>query len=258
MNTKQELEELKYLRQKVEEQDSIIKNHELIWKSSPKIVRKTFTPTQINEIFAIVENDSTLYLKNQWGDFIKKRDKCLLALSYLLSLRPREACSLRFTDIDHQNLIVHIQPNTNKTRKGGTVPLPPSAKHFIDEYLNQPAFFWQNSQYLFPSFADRSRPLSSERWKARFRNILKSAGIWQPCSVSKTHPPYSAYSLRHTKLSEVLAETKNLQLTSNIARHADIRSTKTYLSNYTVSKSYFELMRDALSKTGGLKENFKE
>jgi len=183
-------------------------------------------------------------MKNGYGEWLRKRDLTIVILMFELALRPKECLALRFDDFEPQNMFFRIRAENNKERQAGTIPLTEKVIPYLEKYLSLPrARFWRNSPYLFPSFSNRHSHVSSERWKHKFREILKEAGIWE-APVNSTRPPYSSYTLRHTKATMVLEKTKDIRLVQLMLRHKDPRSTQVY---HHITKSYVDYLRKAMN-----------
>lgn len=213
---------------------------QLLYEETQKLP-EIFGQREIQKIVNTIET-SPNYLKNDWGAWMRARDKAIFMTLYLLALRPREACALRFDDFNISNLTVKIRGENNKQRKDRILPIPQQLLNCYKEFFSFPRDrFWKESKYLFPSY--QNPYVSSERWKFRFRNILKEAGLWK-APVNSTVPPYRSYTLRHTRATEVLEKTKDIFLVANILGHTRLSSTNIYLHK---SKEYIEYMRKQLS-----------
>lgn len=184
-----------------------------------------------------------------WGKFFRVRDVTLIATIYLLGLRPKEACSLRFDDFDFRYSKVKIRASSNKCRKERVLPLPASLMQFYRYYLSFPrARFWKGSPYLFPSFSGSH--VSSSRFKYIFREkILKPLNLWKPPIESKK-PAFSLYTLRHSRASHILKKQiqengyPDIFAIANILGHSDIRSTRIYLHTDEQYNVYLKSLMD--------------
>lgn len=235
-------EEYTKLREELDRAREINKNV-LIWQNAPKRIRKTFSQKQIQRILDVIENSAKLYMKNGWGKFMRVRDKTIVMTIYFCALRPNECLSLTFNDVDFERALIMIRPETNKTKNGRIVPIPKTLMLYFKEYLSQSPYFWKNSEYIFINYGS-SNHLSAERWKARFREILKEAGIY--LSTNSTIPPYSSYSLRHTRATELLEKSgMDIFAVGNLLGHKSLESTKQYI--HTNSK-YMEYLKELMDK----------
>lgn len=202
----------------------------------------TFSQADIEMMFQQIDV-SPDYLKTVWGEWMKARDKAILATIYILALRPGEACGLRFDDFNFKDGTVLIRGENNKVKKDRVIPLPPDLIPFYQNYLKfSRARFWKGSPYLFPS-AERQH-IAAGHWKFIMREkILKPLGLWE-APVNSTVPKFRSYTLRHTRASELLNKYKDIFLVANVLGHAKLNSTKIYVHT---SENYQEYMRNALT-----------
>jgi len=184
-----------------------------------------------------------------WGEFFRMRDVCLLATIYLLGLRPKEACCLRFDDFDFRSGNVKIRASSNKVRKERVLPIPATLMKFYRKYLTFPkARFWKGSKFLFPSFG--SEHLSASALKTIMREkILKPLNLWE-MPVNSKKSKFSTYTLRHSRASHLLNKQiqesgqPDIYAIANILGHSDIRSTTVYLHT---DKKYQDYLRELMS-----------
>lgn len=185
--------------------------------------------------------------QKEWGRFFRLRDMCLLATTYILGLRPKCACCLRFDDFDFKRATVKIRGENNKVRKDRLLPLPSNLLKFYRSYLQYPrARFWKGSKYLFPSFShEHIGPHHFER--VLREKILKPLGIWE-APIDSKKSKYCAYTLRHSRASHLWnrRKEKNIELLdiSNFLGHSDLRSTQIYVHT---DNEYREFIRDMIS-----------
>lgn len=215
----------------------------LLWDHDYKKLPQVFKKDHIELMLKAI--DRSPKWNNSYGHFLRLRNKAILMLLYHSAARPREICKLKQEDLDKENGVIRISGANNKTKRDRVIPLPPKAVPYIREYFSQPTHYWRGSQYIFPS--SENDFLSPERWKHIFREeILKPAGLWLPPEHPETGnktPPRRSYTLRHTKLSEVMEKSKDLFLVANLAGHRKLESSKVYLH---CSETYMDYMRAAL------------
>jgi len=186
--------------------------------------------------------NSNKYQKNIWGEWMKARDKLILIIQYEHALRPREVCQLRFDDFNLMEKTIKIQAKNNKQKKERVIPICKRIKPYVEEYFKFPSWMWKGSPYIFPSF--QNQYLSPERWKYIFREkILKPSGLW----IKPIAPQFSktrSYTLRHSRATELINNTKDIYLVANVLGHADISSTTCYLHK---TKEYMDYIRICLN-----------
>jgi integrase len=208
-------------------------------------MRKLFEVFSKDDILRMLDAiDKKQMWGNTYGEWMRSRNKCILMMMYHLAARPKEICSIRVSDFDIEHSMLKIRAENNKVKRDRVLPIPSQVIPYLQSYLSYPRHLWKGSNYLFPSM-ERSH-ISSERWKHIMReDILKPAGLWlPPQGKSMRSVPRSSYTLRHTKLSEIMNKTGDIYLVANIAGNTKLDSSKPYLHK---SKKYMDKMREALS-----------
>lgn len=192
-----------------------------------KFSTKVFSKKEIELIFTTLRSSKD-YPKNDFGEFQKLRDYCCLQFIYWCALRPNEGCKIRFKDIDKENEMLFVSGTSNKVHKDRIIPLPRQLLPVLKEYLSKPERFWKGSEYLFPSASNEA--LSASTLKAVFREkCLKPAGLYEPARANCPKDCRTRlYSLRKTRATQLLQETKDLYLVMNYLGHSDIRVTASY------------------------------
>lgn len=215
----------------------------LLYNGTKKLP-EIFDQEDIKKIFNQIINSSD-YLKNDWGNFMKIRDLCIVATIYYLSLRPKEACYLKFSDFNLRSMTVKIRGENNKVHKDRLIPVPADLFKFYKEYFKFPRTrFWKGSRFLFPSFENNC--ISPQRMKHIFREkVLKPLQLWKAPENSKI-PPFRLYTLRHSRASHILRKQikdhgkPDLFAIANFLGHSDLRSTTVYLHT---DQDYMEYLR---------------
>lgn len=215
---------------------------QLLYEETGKLP-EVFSNEDIERIKETIEKMP--YPKNMYGKFLKERNKAIFLTLFILALRPKEACCLKFNDFDMERKVIKIRAENNKQGKSREIPCPNLLIEAYKSYLkfNRP-IFWKGSDYLFPSMENDH--ISAGRWKHIFRNVLKNCGLWLPPEHPETGnktPPLRSYTLRHTKATQLLNKSKDIFLVSNILGHSKLNSTKVYLHK---SEEYMNYMRDFL------------
>jgi len=212
--------------------------NELCLHKDFKDLPKIFSKDDLELMLCTLKNSDD-YLKNVWGDFLKARDKCIVLLLYALGLRPKECLYLKFNDFDFEGWTIYINGENNKEKKSREVPITKDVATALKEYLAYPKSLWNGSDYIFPSFEDRTRPLSPGRWKGILREkILKPAGLYVK---GKT----KSYTFRSTKATELLDSSRDPYLVASFLGHADLRNLNRYILK---TKFYRERIRKELNK----------
>jgi len=210
-------------------------NQTLLYETTMKIP-EIFSEEHIELMLSTITH-SKLYSKSGWGEWEKCRDKAILMTMYLLALRPKEACSLRFKDFNIERGEIRINGENNKQKKDRILPIPVKLLEYLKDYfVYDRTYFWRGSKYLFPSLQNDF--ISPGRWKYIMREkILKPCGLYE---VNRTR----SYTLRHSRATQLLNKTKDIFLVANILGHAKLDSTKVYLHS---NPTYFNYMRESIN-----------
>lgn len=224
----------------------------LMWTGAKNIKHSTkvFSEEEIKIIFDTIRGSKNYWNKKgykDWGEFNKVRDICLLNFIYYGALRPKEACYLKFVDVDFQDKTIFISGKNNKTRKDRIIHLSKQLMPILQEYLSFPKRFWKNTDYLFPSY--QGNPISPQTLKYIIREkALKPAKLYEKNetgTVSRTR----LYSLRKSRASHLLNQSKDIFLCANILGHSDIRTTASfYLHKDKEYNNYLNKMMDGESE----------
>jgi len=212
----------------------------LLYDTKLKLPEEIWNSNDVDKMIQVISNSND-YLKNNWGEWMKARDKLIIKLIFEQALRPKEALRLKFEDFDLKRKTIRIRKENNKIRKERLLPINEKIIPLLVSYVNFPRYLWKGSKYLFPSFQNKF--LSSERFKHIFREkVIKPLGLWKkPTTPSKSQT--RAYTLRHSKATELINKT-GIYTVANILGHSDIRSTKVYLH---LNKAQFEHMRNVMN-----------
>ncbi|MFA5723649.1 MAG: site-specific integrase [Candidatus Pacearchaeota archaeon] len=211
--------------------DELPKENVLLW-SAPKNVKhttKVFTRKEITLMFKTLRNCKD-YFKNPLGEFQRMRDYTCLQFLYWCALRPAEACRLRFKDVDLKKNLLFVSGTSNKTHKDRIIPLPQQVIPHFKNYLKMPDKYWRDSDYLFPSLSNNF--MATKTLEVTFREkVLKVCGLYEPANLKHKCPKdcrTRLYSLRKSRASQLLEQSKDLYLVANFLGHADIRVTASY------------------------------
>jgi site-specific recombinase XerD len=188
-------------------------------------IPEVWDQNQIQLMFQTIRN-SKLYLKTIWGDWMKARDSCILAVLRYMILRPGEACQLQFNDFNWQKKTVRIRAETNKEKKARIVSIPDKFLQYYKMYMSFPKWMWKNSVYLFPSAENKF--ISAQRWKMIFREkVLKPSGLYIP-PINTTIPATRSYLLRTSGATEMLDNGADPWTVAQTLGHGDLRTVQRY------------------------------
>lgn len=203
---------------------------------------ENWTEQEIKLMFAVLQ-DSKKYLKTIWGDWMKARDLCILAAIRYMLLRPKEACKIKFSDLNFETMQLHVRGKNNKTKKDRFISIPQKFLKFYKYYMSFPKWMWKGSEYLFPSAENKS--ISAGRWKHIFREkILKPSGLYEPPGKG-TMPRTRSYLLRKSGATEMLDKGADPWTVAQTLGHSDLRTIKHY---FFQTKKFRERQKFALEQ----------
>jgi integrase len=168
-----------------------------------------------------------------------------IILMLYFGLRPSEACRVMPCHFDLKKMKLRVQgtKSENATRD---VPIAQHLRPWIEKYAADPfAFIIKNRDGRAVDKSGRFRI-----WRAIRREVNISLG----CEVyrNEVRPPYglaedlTAYCLRHTYASDMIAKEVPKEIVSLIMGHADVDMTDTYIG---MTEEMFDV---ALARTNGV------
>ena len=143
------------------------------------------------------------------------RDKAILMLLVVCGLRLNEARELTLEDLDFDQGIIRVRPETSKFRKGRYVTLYPEAADALARYVYDHRD--GNREYLF--LTESGTPFTYYGFQRIFRSLKKRSGL----------PKFSAHILRHTASSSFMrAGTGNVLELQRQMGWSDVRMAMRY------------------------------
>ena len=192
----------------------------------PKIIRED----EIQKITDTIIN-STIYPNNKSGQFLRWRDVTCIHCLIRLGLRPLECINLKWKDIDYERRLVYIDPNNNKVRNNMPAILTKPAEDILRRYQRALTEMEIHSEYLFPSYWSW-KPITRSAFAARFRHVLREAGILKFDHYDAEGKPkynYNLYSGRHKFATDVYHSTEDTTAVKELCRHTQLLSAQFYI-----------------------------
>ena len=131
------------------------------------------------------------------------------------AMRLGEIINLRFKDINLHERILYI----SQTKTGTPREIPVSDK--LMDLLNK-YFYDEEGSLRFHNPEDRIYSISGSACSHRFKRIIRQL---------KLSESYKFHSLRHTAITNLLRNSKNVRIAQFIAGHSSIKTTQLYLHN---------------------------
>lgn len=145
-------------------------------------------------------------VNTEWG----LRDRAILELLYSSGLRATELCNLMTGDVTDKQVIVRCGKR-NKTR---TVPITPSAYHWIKQYLN--TYRSKDHAPLFLTKYDRK--MSRNLLRKTITTYVKRAGL----------EDITTHTFRHACATHLLDAGADLIMIQNVLGHSSVGTTQRY------------------------------
>lgn len=138
--------------------------------------------------------------------------RAIFAIGLYTGLRAAEITSLRVSDIDTEQMILHVRKG--KGGKAARVPLPPRLLPYIAPFLGR-----SPNLPLIPGQRE-DKPYCTRALRYAVRTAAARAGL--PGHVH-------VHTLRHTFGTEVQRRGRDLARTQRLMRHEDVQTTMIYV-----------------------------
>lgn len=165
------------------------------------------TRKEIADLFACFDNKNPLEM----------RDKCMFEMLYSSGLRISEACGLKVSDVDMENMIVTVKGKGDRER---LVPFGEVSKSLLVPYLGKARTLILKdyiSPYVFIS--KKGGAISRKSAWRLLKRYMKRAGI------AKNITPHT---LRHSFATHLLQNKADLRSVQELLGHMDISTTQIY------------------------------
>jgi site-specific recombinase XerD len=136
------------------------------------------------------------------------RDRALFETLYATGLRPKEAGTLRWEDVDLPRRMIHV--HSTKVARDRVVPLIACAAGFLAA--------WQMAQGLAEYVFEGAKPLSTDAIACRFA-LYATQACFESCAP---------YVLRHACASHLLAQGADLRYVQALLGHESLETTVLY------------------------------
>jgi len=192
------------------EDNNMIKANPMDKIESPKIERHLpdyLTQEEVQKLFMVFNRD----------DVLEFRDLTMFELMYSSGLRISEACQLKVTDIDLENMMITVRGKGGRER---LVPYGEIAHEFLAHYLSEVRGLIKKdkvSEFLFISKKGGALNRKSA-WRLLKRYIDRA-------NIRKNITPHT---LRHSFATHLLQNNADLRSVQELLGHIDISTTQIY------------------------------
>ncbi|TGL40924.1 site-specific tyrosine recombinase XerD [Leptospira perdikensis] len=187
---------------------------------TPEVARTIpdyLTQTEIDELFRNIKEDNLYEL----------RDKCIFELLYSSGLRISEACNLKMTDIDMENMTITVEG------KGGRQRLVPFGEKSL-EILKK---------YLVESRTEILKKRTCEFvFVSKKGSYINRKSVWRLLNHyikrTKIKKKVTPHTLRHSFATHLLENHADLKSVQELLGHIDISTTQiyTHMANKTLKE----------------------
>lgn len=195
---------------------NFIKDNPMDKVESPKIERNLpdfLTQEEIQKLFSVFHRENELEF----------RDLTMFEMLYSAGLRISEACNLKVSDFDLENMLINVRGKGGRER---LVPFGEIASGFLTDYLGniRPKIMGsRNSEFVFIS--KKGGPINRKSAWRLLKRYIDRAGI------KKNITPHT---LRHSFATHLLQNNADLRSVQELLGHIDISTTQIY--THVVSK----------------------
>jgi site-specific recombinase XerD len=157
------------------------------------------------------------------------RDHVIFSLALGTALREHELISLNVGDVLDENgkirrrFPLRVFKRSNKDQKSQEAILPDKARYKVEKFIRWKRHEGESLNERSPLFISRQGG-GVKRLSARM--LRPSFGVWQRRAGFERKLNFHA--LRHTALSNLYADTKDIRLVQIVARHSNVETTTIY------------------------------
>lgn len=180
-------------------------------KVEPPEIRRTLpdylTVDEIRSLFTVFDEN----------DPYEIRDRAIFEMMYSSGLRISEACSMKMSDVDLDNLMIAVRGKGGRER---LIPFGEQSKQVIDDYLTnsrEVILKDRDSEYLFISKKGESLNRKSV-WRLLKKYISRTG-------ITKTVTPHT---FRHSFATHLIENNADLRSVQELLGHLDIATTQIY------------------------------
>lgn len=160
--------------------------------------------------------------------FIGYRDYTILLLALMCGLREHEIVALTISDVFDSDQRARAQISLRVFKGCGRdsapqrVLVPSVLRDVLESFLRSKHAARQSLGAESPLFAGRAGAALSTR------QVRGAFHVWQERAGLRLDTPYNFHMLRHTAITEVYKQTKDLVVAQQVARHKRIQTTLIY------------------------------
>ena len=172
------------------------------------------TQKKVSIPFSQKEIETVLSQAEEGGDYPQVRNKTIIELFYATGMRRAELIELKISDIDFSQQTIKVLGKRSKER---IIPLIPSVRMCLEQYLSVRKGLDTNELYLFLTDSDK------KMYPKLVYNIINSY-----FSSATTKQKKSPHVLRHSFATHLLDNGADLNAVKELLGHAGLAATQVY------------------------------
>lgn len=190
------------------------------YENKPALKKK-----QIEKIYSSI-------LLNSSSTFMLKRDTAIVSILFFTGVRRTELISLHVRDIDIEKSIITIKGKTSKSKRTRKIPINPTLKVHLQDYLNQRKKYPE--EHLLIS-ERKGTPLSVHGMRHWVKRIKAISGV-----------NFHLHQLRHTFACNLARNNISLPKLQKLLGHIDLRMTERYVRSLGVEHLVDDILKLSL------------
>lgn len=168
------------------------------------------TKQEVSKLLEIVYNYPYDYT------YLRYRNHAIFSTFIFAGLRRKELLSLRFTDIDFENMTIFV--NQGKGAKDRIIPMSHTLAHTLERYVEERKRLNKSCPEFFTSL-NRNSGFTNSGLKNLTRKLNRDSGI-----------KFNIHKLRHSFATLMLEGGCDIYSLSRMMGHSDIKTTTIYLA----------------------------
>ena len=186
--------------------------------------KRALDDTDVRKLYSAV----TLHSQNS---LVLRRDTAMLSLLLFSGIRLGEFISLEVRDIDFEKEILTIRGQMSKSKRTRYIPLHPTLKFHLQDYISERNKLKYTTQYLIVSNVS-DRPLSRNGLKHWVNNMCKKSGV-----------KFHIHRFRHSFACNLANKDVNAAKIQKLLGHSSLNMTMTYLRSINTEDLKNEINR---------------
>ncbi len=210
------------------ESNGHIERSPLKYISKPKVEYENKPALKKREIEKLYSS----ILLNSTSTFLMKRDTAIISTLFFTGVRRNELISLKVRDIDLEKNIITIRGKTSKSKRTRRIPINPTLKFHLQDYLQERKSFTSESLFISSKKGIGLTNHGMRHWVKRHK---KASGV-----------DFHLHQLRHTFACNLARNNISLPKLQVLLGHIDLRMTERYVRSLGVEHLVDDILKLSL------------